>query len=63
MDDTYNFVYKNENKDDFFNSCIYPIFDNTNTHIQIKSINEKNFMKKMKDKLSGIRNMIVDEIF
>jgi len=37
----YNFVYKNENKDDFFNSCIYPTFDNTNTHIQIKSINEK----------------------
>ena len=61
MDDTYNFVYKNENKDDFLNSCIYPTFDNT--HIQIKSINEKNFMKKMKDKLSGIRNMIVDEIF
>jgi hypothetical protein len=61
MDDTYNFVYKNENKDDFFNSCIYPTFDNTN--IQIKSINEKGFMKKMKDKLSGIRNMIVDEIF
>ena len=57
----YNFVYKNENKDDFFNSCIYPTFDNTN--IQIKSINEKGFMKKMKDKLSGIRNMIVDEIF
>ena len=61
MDDTYNFVYKNENKDDFFNSCIYPTFDNTN--IQIKSINEKGFMRKMKDKLSGIRNMIVDEIF
>ena len=63
MGPPYNFVYKNENKDDFFNSCIYPTIDNTNTHIQIKSINEKNFMKKMKDKLSGIRNMIVDEIF
>ena len=63
MDDTYNFVYKNENKDDFFNSCIYQTFDNTHTNIQIKSINEKGFMRKMKDKLSGIRNMIVDEIF
>jgi hypothetical protein len=63
MDDTYNFVYKNENTENFLNSCIYHTFYNTHTHIQIKSINEKGFMKKMKDKLSGIRNMIVDEIF
>ena len=37
----YNYVYKNENKENFLNSCIYPTFDNTNAHIQIKSINEK----------------------
>jgi hypothetical protein len=68
MDTTYNFVYKNENKDEFFNSyyvknsCIYHTFDNTNIHTT--SINEKkSIMKKMKDKLSGIRNMIVDKIF
>ena len=61
MDDTDNFVYKNENKDDFFNSCVYHTFDNTNIHIAY--INEKSFMKKMKDKLSGIRNVIVDKIF
>ena len=47
MDTTYNFVYKNENKDDFFksyyvkNSCIYHTFDKTNIHTTY--INEKSF--------------------
>ena len=44
MDDTYNFVYKNENKDDFFNSCVYHTFDNTNIHIAY--INEKKLYEK-----------------
>jgi len=67
MDTTYNFVYKNKNKDDFFksyyvkNSCVYHTFDETNIHTT--HINEKSLMKKMKDKLSGIRNMIVNKIF
>lgn len=67
MDTTYNFVYKNKNKDDFFKSyyvkksCVYHTFDKTNIHTTY--INEKSFMKKMKGKLSGIRNMIVDKIF
>lgn len=67
MDDTYKFVYKNENQDDFFksyyvkNSCVYHTFDNTNIHTAY--INEKSFMKKMKDKLSGIKNVIVNKIF
>lgn len=44
------------------NSCIYyPIDDNIN--IQSVSIKEKCFIKKIKDKLLGIRNMIVNKFF